>query len=910
MEDAYISPPSSAGARTFNDVTRRRPDLGTIVTFQRIDKLIPASTTDKSISAVPIPLSGSCVGTIGLAVLLKKCGIDANAGMDDVSMATIKEGMISIGLAKQFDIWSSPSSKLLDYDLTLLEYVYQVSKLTNDPELNVRIYYGLKKDHDEQTIQDVYRSGNFVIKVLQMRRDKSQVIQSLRVMTSLPEDPGSGILGIGSLGSQTLGDLRDKITAMSRLATKHQFCLPDETPLHDTTAFEDYVNLLDETCPYENSVPSIKLRFKDTSSSLIDEDKSKLALAASGGNQQAQKAENSNISPSSLDEIQWRRVIKNCQVMHGWYIDRANNEAKMAPKPAFRLRPGLNLELDSTEGAAAGDAIPNYGVTDGTQIDVVTAETDIRNSLVRNNFEKSSIDSKMAIGYAGVGVSVAATSSTESQSAQSAKNKSSTKENIGKYKIPRVTLFLNADDLVPTREFIENIEKIKKQADVTDIRKFHERFGKFFCHQVILGGMLLSTKTLIGNERVDEEKQRCDFKRAIGMSISSPVEVAIGADSKRENTSGANQNVNRSYMDNSDSVVFEAVGGNTILASNPAQWCATVGDHNNWRVIGRADMKPILESLAECGEPRCDDAAKVFAEASQVPFTKFIDIPKSTKIIAQFRFKRRSTNEDRTHYLRHNIHALITPTSTTERRNMPEKFQGPRVEPYDHTWKDEDGIWTIAPVLDARAACQGLTQLVDGSMVTIRSGGDSQTPWFLSVLRTSAGIFVPCITTSEQFVWRIREVLRPNSTKSTIPRQSSFKPLRHDARLCLTFEFLDNPRGYRDFKDDDRGFRNVEYPDSDTGRLFLVESTKRSDTWPDRRVLLLADGSVFRSESCARIMDLDDAEISVRIAHFNIDVRDSTDDAYDILQKDGNSIQARHEEQQRKLKTGDQGASA
>ncbi|KAK1633921.1 hypothetical protein BDP81DRAFT_379200 [Colletotrichum phormii] len=241
---------------------------------------------------------------------------------------------------------------------------------------------------------------------------------------------------------------------------------------------------------------------------------------------------------------------------------------------------------------------------------------------------------------------------------------------------------------------------------------------------------------------------------------------------------------------------------------------------------------------------------------------------------------------------------------------MPEKFQGPRVEPYDHTWKDEDGIWTIAPILDARAACQGLTQLVDGSMVTIRSGGDSQTPWFLSVLRTSAGIFVPCITTSEQFIWRIREVLRPNSTKSTIPRQSSFKPLRHDARLCLTFEFADNPRGYRDFKDDDRGFRNVEYPDSDTGRLFLVESTKRSDTWPDRRVLLLADGSVFRSESCARIMDLDDAEISVRIAHFNIDVRDSTDDAYDILQKDGNSIVARHEEQQKKLKTGDQGASA
>lgn len=45
--------------------------------------------------------------------------------------------------------------------------------------------------------------------------------------------------------------------------------------------------------------------------------------------------------------------------------------------------------------------------------------------------------------------------------------------------------------------------------------------GQFFCHEVILGGMLLSTKALVGNESQEEEKSRCSFKHAIGMSVSS-----------------------------------------------------------------------------------------------------------------------------------------------------------------------------------------------------------------------------------------------------------------------------------------------------------------------------------------------------------------------------------------------------
>ncbi|OHE97201.1 hypothetical protein CORC01_07455 [Colletotrichum orchidophilum] len=867
MEGVYITPPSSAGAKTFSDATKKPPDSGIIITFQRIDKAIIASNTDEEANKTSVPGLGSSVGTIGLAVLLKKCGISANVGMDDVSMAMIKEGMIAIGLAKEFDFWSSPSSRLLDDDLTLLEYVDHVSKLTKEPELDVRIYYGLKKDHDQQTIQDIYKSGNFVIKVVQIKKDKTQAVQSFRVMKSRPEDASSDILV---------------------LITKHQFCLPDETPLPDTTAFGEYVDLLDEVCPYEDSVPSITLRFRDASS-LIDESKSNPALAASGGNKQAPKSESSS-SPSSLDELQWNLVMKNCQVMHGWYLEPATNEIKMAPKPAFRLRPGLNLgymytsdgavNVQKAMGAAAIDAIPNYGVTDGSKIDVVTVESDIRHSLVRNSFDKSSMDSKIAIGYSGLGVNMSVGSSLDSQRGKSSENKKSIKNMIGRYKLPRVTLFLNADDLVPTQEFIDNVEKIKGQehTDPTDVRKFYERFGQFFCHEVILGGMLVSTKTLVGNETLEEEQERIGFKHAIGLSVSSPVKVVLGAESKKESTSGNDQSANRSYRDSNDSVVFEA----------------------------RSDMKLILDSLVESGNPQYHSAATVFNPTPHVPVSKFIDIPKSAKIITQFRFKTKSTNKETTHYLRHDIQKLVELKSTGERMVMPEKFQGPRVEPYESEWDDQDGIWTIAPVLNARVCCQGRSQLVDGSMVTIRSGRDTQR--FLSVLRTSSGIFLPCITTSEQFIWRVRDVSLPKSLKTAIAGKSSSNPLRHDASLCLTFEFADNPRGFRDFKDDVRGFRNVDYPFKT--RLVLVESLSKTVIWPDRRVLLLADGDDLLSNSTTtRIMDLDDAEISVRTAKFNIDVRDPRDDDYDILLEEGNSIEERLKEQQKKLKTRDQGVS-
>ncbi|KZL74719.1 hypothetical protein CT0861_07969 [Colletotrichum tofieldiae] len=55
--------------------------------------------------------------------------------------------------------------------------------------------------------------------------------------------------------------------------------------------FKDYVDLLDETCPYESNVPAISLRFREIISPFVGGDKAKAALSASGINPKIQKDE-------------------------------------------------------------------------------------------------------------------------------------------------------------------------------------------------------------------------------------------------------------------------------------------------------------------------------------------------------------------------------------------------------------------------------------------------------------------------------------------------------------------------------------------------------------------------------------------------------------------------------------------
>lgn len=67
---------------------------------------------------------------------------------------------------------------------------------------------------------------------------------------------------------------------------------------------------------------------------------------------------------------------------------------------------------------------------------------------------------------------------------------------------------------------------------------------------------------------------------------------SASATAKHEEAEGKSTSNEKSQHTQNEPVVFEAVGGNTILANNRPEWCATVGDVSNWRVINVSVLQP------------------------------------------------------------------------------------------------------------------------------------------------------------------------------------------------------------------------------------------------------------------------------------------------------------------------------
>ncbi|KAJ7086996.1 hypothetical protein C8R44DRAFT_861959, partial [Mycena epipterygia] len=73
----------------------------------------------------------------------------------------------------------------------------------------------------------------------------------------------------------------------------------------------------------------------------------------------------------------------------------------------------------------------------------------------------------------------------------------------------------------------------------------------------------------------------------------------------------------------SKSIVFEATGGNTLLALYPLEWIDSVVDHNNWRVIEQTDLRPLADVLSEI--PRWAHVRQLLVQAIPA-YSRYIHI--------------------------------------------------------------------------------------------------------------------------------------------------------------------------------------------------------------------------------------------------------------------------------------------
>ncbi|KAE8361322.1 hypothetical protein BDV27DRAFT_160836 [Aspergillus caelatus] len=215
--------------------------------------------------------------------------------------------------------------------------------------------------------------------------------------------------------------------------------------------------------------------------------------------------------------------------------------------------------------------IPRFRVDDNSQVSVYETQNALETSLAKSAFSETSVEASAGGGFWGVSAAVSAGFSHKDET-QSVTAKSEEKKVMNiVYKFPRVTLYLDPGSLEVT--------------DECDI----------FSQRAQLGGSLFASEDSTAVSNQTKESKAKAMKASAAASFSSAFAQASASAS---HSNGSSSGENKSNQDLTNSMAWEAIGGDSLLCNNPPAWCATVGDFYNWRVIEQNGVLPLYKVLS------------------------------------------------------------------------------------------------------------------------------------------------------------------------------------------------------------------------------------------------------------------------------------------------------------------------
>ncbi|WKT51478.1 Membrane attack complex component/perforin (MACPF) domain [Fusarium oxysporum f. sp. vasinfectum] len=471
-------------------------------------------------------------------------------------------------------------------------------------------------------------------------------------------------------------------------------------------------------------------------------------------------------------------------------------------------------------------AIPSYAINDRSRIEITMARNEFQESMARHHFGASSVEGSASGGWGGYSVGVTGGAAKEDTSGGNKTKKSYTKRMIGSYMFPRVDVFLRPEDLEPTEELRAALDGIKQTKNINALRELYSTFGHLFCHSVTLGGCLQTTKIVESDEDVKQSKEKQSFKAEVGVAVSTPFGAKGNAKGSKESQDSA-EAFNRSAS-TSESMGFEATGGNSILAADPPAWSGSVANFNNWRIIEQTELTPIFF-----------DAVPKLSEYMVIPESRILHV----------RFKVASQNESFgviSHkkvpaYLGHRPNESVTPVRTNLRvpdRQPKEAFRNGSFgligdmtkittqNPGFSTTPLFEPSRTQAPILMFPSGAELGTKTDEAfshvvwrleiarghsigpdTLLCVKSAAMPKADLALTVYRNAQGVFLPSISsTDEPCYWRLEPVETSGISKMKGDRYKFGDSFR------LTWSFSDQTNGFRDFVDDSYGRRNLTRP--------------------------------------------------------------------------------------------------
>ncbi|KAJ5995849.1 hypothetical protein N7481_002826 [Penicillium waksmanii] len=376
------------------------------------------------------------------------------------------------------------------------------------------------------------------------------------------------------------------------------------------------------------------VRVQKNKPELISATLKELASKYNHANFKAGVSKESVVVAGSMSEEDWDSVLRNTQFLNGHrmvFTTYANGtkgfkRIDKAPYTAFSIKPRKMTSMEKADKSIKLETeyrIPRYVVTDDSYVNVFETSTALSKSVASSSFSQMDIEASAGGNVFGASLSVkAGFSQSESQAMASSQSSSARTMNIT-YNFPRVVLHLDPRSLELTDECKTAVQGVTDEATLV---QFHHDFGHFFSTNLQLGGKLYASEQFTSSESASAEEKSNAMKASAQASFSYGTFQASASVSYEENgkSSGSNQS---SRMSNS--LTWEAQGGDTILCNDPPNWCHTVKPFNHWRVINQQDVLPLVDFIGR------------FTDFSHIP-KLFADIVAGTRKPVNRRFRLRA----------------------------------------------------------------------------------------------------------------------------------------------------------------------------------------------------------------------------------------------------------------------------
>ncbi|KAL4803113.1 hypothetical protein BDV18DRAFT_145150 [Aspergillus unguis] len=332
----------------------------------------------------------------------------------------------------------------------------------------------------------------------------------------------------------------------------------------------------------------------------------KAQWAASSGGKQSHAAD--------LSETQWSAITRTNCLLSGHrmvtYQKRQDDtkdsrtitamKIERSPYSAFELKPrkfkpwevsGSSISTNS-ELAEIPFRIPRFRVDDDSYVSVYETQTALEASLAIGSFSETSVEASAGGGFWGISAAVKAGLAVDDKQNSVTAQSASQKTMHVAYKFPRVTLYLDPSTLRVTDECLLDIQKVVDKETLID---FSNKYGDIFAQRVQLGGTLYASEASDSTAGKTKEAKSSSMKASAAASISASFAQASVSASHGQGKSTDDETTQQVLT---NSMAWQAKGGDTLLCNNPSAWCATVGDYYNWRVIDQCDVLPLYKVLS------------------------------------------------------------------------------------------------------------------------------------------------------------------------------------------------------------------------------------------------------------------------------------------------------------------------